>query len=65
MKNIFPINSDDMYKYVIKLQNNEDFARSNINTIILTNNNKKLEHKHMIFFSDYDNKKKFGIISFF
>ena len=57
IKNLFPINSDDTYKYANKLQNDEDFARSNINTLILTNNNKKLEHKHMIFLSDYDIKR--------
>jgi len=57
IKNLFPINSDDMYKYANKLPNNEDFARSYFNTIILTNDNKKLEHKHMIFFSDYDIKR--------
>ena len=43
-----------MYIYANKLQNDEDFARSYINIIVLTNENKKLEHKHMIFFSDYD-----------
>ena len=43
-----------MYIYANKLQNGEDFARSNISAIVLTNENKKLEHKHMIFFSDYD-----------
>lgn len=43
-----------MFIYANKLQNDEIFARSNISTIILTNENKKLEHKHMIFISDYD-----------
>lgn len=54
IKNIFPINSEDMFNYANKLPNDEDFVRSNISTIVLTNDNKKLEHKHMIFFSDYD-----------
>ena len=41
----------------LKIKIGEDFARSNINTILIINNNRQMNHKHMNFFSDFDIKR--------
>ena len=51
---IFPNNSEEIYNYSLKLSNGQDFCRSNITTNIITRENKKIEHKHILFFSDFD-----------
>ena len=57
LNNLFPNNSDELFKYAKNLPNGEDFIRSCINTYIYTNKNKKINHKHLLFFSDYDAKR--------
>ena len=51
---IFPSNSEEIYNYSLKLNNGEDFCRSIIISTIITREKKKFEHKHILFFSDYD-----------
>ena len=51
---IFPNNSEEIYNYSLKLSNGQDFCRSNITTTLITRENKKIEHKHILFFSDFD-----------
>ena len=57
MKSIFPQNTEEIFTYALKLKNGEDFARSNINTILINNNNRQMNHKHIIFFSYFDIKR--------
>ena len=54
IEKLYPKNSDEIYKYSLKLQNGQDFCRSNITTSIIARDKKKFEHKNLLFFSDFD-----------
>ena len=52
---LFPLNSEDMYNYSEKINNNIDFCRSNLTCNLITSGKKKFTHRHMIFFNFYEN----------
>ena len=54
---LFPTNSDQIFEYSSKLENKENFCRSITTTNLITNNNKEIVHKHILFFSDFDIKR--------
>jgi len=54
IEKLYPKNSDEIYKFSLKLQNGQDFCRSNITASIIKRDKKKFEHKHLLFFSDFD-----------
>ena len=57
LNELFPTNSDQIFEYSSKLENKENFCRTVITTNLITNNNKEIIHKHILFFSDFDIKR--------